>query len=74
MSITSLAEKFNATLMGLSALAVHPPLRIEGIAIQQATAADIVEIMLTLSAKGGRSARGTAASDVDVNQSAGRPA
>jgi nucleotide-binding universal stress UspA family protein len=60
--------------MGFSALAVSPPLRIEGVAIQQATAADIVEIMLTLSAKGGRSASGNAASDVDVNQSAGRPA
>jgi hypothetical protein len=48
----SLAEKFNATLIGLSALAVHPPFLIEGVAIQQATAADIVEIMATLTAKG----------------------
>ena len=48
----SLAEKFNATLIGLSALAIHPPFLIEGIAIQQATAADIVEIMATLTAKG----------------------
>jgi hypothetical protein len=46
------AEKFNATLIGLSALAVHPPFLIEGVAIQQATAADIVEIMATLTAKG----------------------
>jgi nucleotide-binding universal stress UspA family protein len=48
----SLAEKFNATLIGLSALAIHPPFLIEGVAIQQATAADIVEIMATLTAKG----------------------
>jgi nucleotide-binding universal stress UspA family protein len=48
----SLAEKFTATLIGLSALAVHPPFLIEGVAIQQATAADIVEIMATLTAKG----------------------
>ncbi len=48
----SLAEKFNATLIGLSALAIHPPFLIEGVAIQQATPADIVEIMATLTAKG----------------------
>jgi hypothetical protein len=48
----SLAEKFNATLIGLSALAIHPPFLIEGVSIQQATAADIVEIMSTLTAKG----------------------
>jgi hypothetical protein len=47
-----LAEKFNATLIGLSALAVHPPFLIEGVAIQQATEADIVEIMAMLTAKG----------------------
>ena len=41
----SLAEKFNATLIGLSAFAIHPPFLIEGVAIQQATPADIVEIM-----------------------------
>ena len=48
----SLAEKFNATLIGLSALAIHPPFLIEGVSIQQATAADIVEIMSMLTAKG----------------------
>ena len=48
----SLAEKFNATLIGLSALAIHPPFLFEGAVIQQATAADIVEIMATLTAKG----------------------
>jgi hypothetical protein len=48
----SLAEKFNATLIGLSALAVHPPFLIEGVAIQQATAADIVEISLLRSVGG----------------------
>jgi hypothetical protein len=35
----------------LSALAVHPPYLIEGVSIQQAIAADIVEIMATLTAK-----------------------
>jgi nucleotide-binding universal stress UspA family protein len=48
----SLAEKFNATLIGLSALAIHPPFLIEGVSIQQATAADIVEITNMLTAKG----------------------
>jgi nucleotide-binding universal stress UspA family protein len=48
----SLADKFNATLIGLSALAVHPPFLVEGVAIQQASPADIVEIMSTLTAKG----------------------
>jgi hypothetical protein len=48
----SLAEKFNATLIGLSALAIHPPFLIEGVAIPQATAVDIVEIMSMLTAKG----------------------
>ena len=48
----SLAEKFNSTLFGLSALAIHPPFLIGGVAIQQATPADIVEIMATLTANG----------------------
>ena len=48
----SLAEKFNATLIGLSALAIHPPFLVEGVTIPQATAADIVEIMSMLTAKG----------------------
>jgi nucleotide-binding universal stress UspA family protein len=48
----SLAEKFNATLIGLSALAIHPPFLVEGVTIPQATAADIVEIMSLLTAKG----------------------
>jgi nucleotide-binding universal stress UspA family protein len=48
----SLAKKFNAMLIGLSALAIHPPFLIEGVAIQQATPADIVEIMARLTAKG----------------------
>jgi hypothetical protein len=42
----------DATLIGLSALAIHPPFLFEGAVIQQATAADIVEIMATLNAKG----------------------
>jgi hypothetical protein len=48
----SLAEKFNATQIGLSALAIHPPFLIEGVTIQQATAADIIEIMGMLTTKG----------------------
>jgi nucleotide-binding universal stress UspA family protein len=48
----SLAEKFSATLIGLSALVIHPPFLVEGVAIQQATAADIVDIMATLTSKG----------------------
>ena len=31
----SLADKLNATLIGLSALAIHPPLLFEGAVIQQ---------------------------------------
>ena len=50
----SLAEKFNSTLFGLSALAIHPPFLIGGVAIQQATPADIVERMATLTADGDR--------------------
>ena len=48
----SLADKFHAALIGLSALAIHPPFLVEGVAIQQATPADIVETMTALTAKG----------------------
>jgi nucleotide-binding universal stress UspA family protein len=48
----SLADKFNATLIGLSAHAIHPPFLVEGVSIQQASAADIVDIMAALTAKG----------------------
>lgn len=47
-----LADKFSATLIGLSALAIHPPFLIESVVIQQATAADVEETMSTLAAKG----------------------
>jgi nucleotide-binding universal stress UspA family protein len=47
-----LAGKFNATLIGLSALPIHPPFLIESVVIWQATAADVEEMMATLAAKG----------------------
>lgn len=47
----SLADKFNATLIGLSALPIHPPFLIEGVVIWQASPSDIAELMSALSAK-----------------------
>jgi nucleotide-binding universal stress UspA family protein len=47
----SLADKFNATLIGLSALAIPPPFLFEGAIIQQAPEADIGHIMARLNAK-----------------------
>lgn len=47
----SLADKFGATLIGMSALALHPPFLVESVVIQQATAADVEETMAALSAK-----------------------
>jgi nucleotide-binding universal stress UspA family protein len=48
-----LADKFNATLIGLSALPIHPPFLVESVVIQQATPADVEETMATLAAKEG---------------------
>jgi nucleotide-binding universal stress UspA family protein len=47
----SLADKFNATLVGLSAIPIHPPFLIESVVIWQATASDIVELTAALAAK-----------------------
>ena len=47
----TLFAKFNATLIGLSALAIHPPFLFEGAIIQQATEADIKAIVSILDAK-----------------------
>src|SRR5580692_2557589 len=46
----SLADKFNATLIGLSALG--PPLLGEGVVFQEVTESDIKEMRATLAAKG----------------------
>jgi nucleotide-binding universal stress UspA family protein len=48
----SLAGKFNSTLIGLSAVPIHPPFLIESVVIWQATPADIEEMMSALAAKG----------------------
>lgn len=48
----SLADKFNATLIGVSALAIHPPFFVEGVALRQASAADIMEMTAKLADKG----------------------
>lgn len=48
----SLADKFNANLIGLSALAIPPPFGFEDAVIQQATEDDILRITATLDAKG----------------------
>ena len=47
----SLADRFNATLIGLSALAIPPPFLFEGAIIQQAPEADIGQIMARLNAR-----------------------
>jgi len=48
----SLADKFNATLIGLSALAIRPLFLAEGVAVQEVTETDIGEMRAKLAAKG----------------------
>jgi nucleotide-binding universal stress UspA family protein len=48
----SLADKFNATLIGLSALAIPPPFLFEGAIIAQPTETEIGQIVARLDAKG----------------------
>jgi nucleotide-binding universal stress UspA family protein len=48
----SLADKFNASLIGLSALAIPPPYLFEGAIIAQPTEIDIGQIVARLDAKG----------------------
>jgi hypothetical protein len=48
----SLADKFNANLIGLSALVIPPPFVFEGAVIQQATEDAILRITATLEAEG----------------------
>ena len=47
----SLADKFSATLTGVSAIPIHPPFLIESVVIWQATPSDIMELTAALSAK-----------------------
>jgi len=47
-----LADKFNATLIGLSACAVRPPLVAEGIVVEQMTEADVKDLRAKLADKG----------------------
>jgi nucleotide-binding universal stress UspA family protein len=47
-----LADKFNATLIGLSALALQPPLIAEGVVIQEVTEAEIKEAETKLADRG----------------------
>jgi hypothetical protein len=48
----SLADKFNATLIGLSALAIRSQFLAEGGAVQEVTETDIGEMRAKLAAKG----------------------
>lgn len=48
----SLVDKFNATLIGLSALGVRPPFVAEGVVIQEVTETDIKEMRAKLACKG----------------------
>src|SRR3974390_1086867 len=47
----SLADKFRATVPGVSAIPIHPPFLIESVVIWQATPSDITELTAALSAK-----------------------
>jgi nucleotide-binding universal stress UspA family protein len=47
----SLADKYNATLIGLSALAIPPPFLFDGAVIHQAPESDIGQMMARLNAK-----------------------
>jgi nucleotide-binding universal stress UspA family protein len=47
----SLADKFNATLIGLSATPIHPPFLIESVVIWQASPSDIAELTAAHTAK-----------------------
>lgn len=46
-----LADKFNATLIGLSAMAIKPPFVAEGVVIEEITEADIKEMKAKLAGK-----------------------
>lgn len=48
----SLADKFNSTLIGLSASAIPPPFVAEGVVIEKMTEADIEELKAKLESKG----------------------
>jgi len=48
----SLTDKFNATLIGISAAAFRPPMMVEGIAIQGTTDAEITALTKKLADNG----------------------
>ena len=48
----TLADKFNATLIGLSAIAIRPPMMVKGFAMDRATEAEVAALSTKLADKG----------------------